>query len=194
MRINEIFYSIQGEGRNTGRAAVFVRFSGCNLKCPFCDTKHQEHTDMTPEEVLAEIRKYRQATLVIFTGGEPTLQLPEYLVDELHALDYTVAIETNGTQPVPGNVDFITVSPKFEFVGQADMHEPLRIDELKVVWTGKNDMSKYDDIMARYYYLQPCDTGNARKNARIVREVVEYCKAHPKWRISLQTQKILKVR
>lgn len=195
MRINEIFYSIQGEGRNTGRAAVFVRFSGCNLKCPFCDTKHEEHTDMTPEEVFAEIRKYPQADLVIFTGGEPTLQLPEYLVDELHAFDYEVAIETNGTRPVQNNVDFVTVSPKFEFTDHADIYSPnLFADELKVVWTGENDMSKYDHYEARYYYLQPCDTGNAEKNAQIVREVVEYCKAHPKWRISLQTQKILNVR
>ena len=192
MKINEIFYSIQGEGYHAGTPAVFVRFSGCNLRCPFCDTKHQEHVDMSPDEVLAEILLY-PANLVVFTGGEPSLQLSAELVNQLHAFDKTVAVETNGTRPLPVEVDFVTLSPKFEFTEHAAL-DYLKADELKVVWTGENIMVKYDRIKADHYFLQPCDTGDKQKNAEIIAQVVEYCKAHPKWRISLQTQKIINVR
>lgn len=192
MKINEIFYSIQGEGWHAGTAAVFVRFSGCNLRCPFCDTKHKEHVDMSLDEVLAEILLY-PADLVVFTGGEPSLQLSAELVNQLHAFDKTVAVETNGTRPLPVEVDFVTLSPKFEFTEHAAL-DYLKADELKVVWTGENIMAKYDRIKADHYFLQPCDTGDKQKNAEIIAQVVEYCKAHPKWRISLQTQKIINVR
>ena len=192
MKINEIFYSIQGEGFHSGTPAVFVRFSGCNLRCPFCDTKHKEHVEMTPDEVLAEVLQY-PADLVVFTGGEPSLQLTAELVNQLHAFDKTVAVETNGTRMLPVEVDFVTLSPKFEFTDRA-MLAYAKADELKVVWTGENIMAKYDRIKADNYYLQPCDTGDAKKNAEIIAQVVEYCKAHPKWHISLQTQKIINVR
>lgn len=193
-KINEIFYSLQGEGRNTGRPAVFVRFSGCNLMCDFCDTKHQEGQQYSDEEILAEIEKY-PTNFVVFTGGEPTLQLDTALCKLLHRHGYEIAIETNGTRPVPDGVDFITCSPKFEFCKNA---APMlyRADELKVVFLGKekSDMSLYDGFTADYYYLQPCDTGNAKQNKAIVKEAVQYCLDHPHWRISLQTQKIINVR
>lgn len=193
-KINEIFYSLQGEGRNTGRPAVFVRFSGCNLMCDFCDTKHQEGQQYSDEEILAEIEKY-PAKFVVFTGGEPTLQLDTALCKLLHRHGYEIAIETNGTRPVPDGVDFITCSPKFEFCKNA---APMlyRADELKVVYLGKeySDMSLYDGFTADYYYLQPCDTGNAKQNKAIVKEAVQYCLDYPHWRISLQTQKIINVR
>ena len=192
MKINEIFYSIQGEGYHAGTPAVFVRFSGCNLRCPFCDTKHLEHVDMDANEVLAEILQY-PADLVVFTGGEPSLQLSAELVNELHAFDKTVAVETNGTRELPVEVDFVTLSPKFEFVDHAAVAYK-RANELKVVWTGENIMAKYDRIKADHYYLQPCDTGDKQKNAEIIAQVVDYCKRNPKWHISLQTQKIINVR
>ncbi len=113
-RINEIFYSIQGEGRNTGRAAIFVRFSGCNIKCPFCDTEHQTGQMYSDEEILAYIQGY-PSSFVVFTGGEPTLQLDEALCELMHRHGYEIAMETNGTRPVPKGVDFVTCSPKFEF-------------------------------------------------------------------------------
>lgn len=192
MKINEIFYSIQGEGYHAGTPAVFVRFSGCNLRCPFCDTKHQKHIDMTPDEVLAAIL-LNPADLVVFTGGEPSLQLSAELVRQLHSFDKTVAVETNGTRLLPVEVDFVTLSPKFEFTEHAQLAY-TRADELKVVWTGANIMARYDRIKADHYYLQPCDTGDPQKNAEIIAEVVQYCKEHPKWHISLQTQKILNIR
>lgn len=193
-KINEIFYSLQGEGRNTGRAAIFIRFSGCNLKCGFCDTDHNGWIGYTDEQILDAIKEY-PSNLVIFTGGEPTLQLDEALCNLLHKHGYEIAIETNGTRPVPKGVDFITCSPKFEFV-ENGAPELRKADELKVVYTGKeyNDMSLYDNFEADYYYLQPCDTGDVEKNKEITAAAVQYCLDNPKWRMSLQTQKIINVK
>jgi len=112
MRINEIFTSIQGEGFFTGVPAVFVRTSGCNLKCSFCDTNHESGEEMSIEAILKEVAKNNIRHIVI-TGGEPTLQpeLPQ-LVEQLHAKGYFIQIETNGTRPVPTLIDWVTCSPK----------------------------------------------------------------------------------
>ena len=111
MRVNDIFYSLQGEGRNTGRAAVFVRFSGCNLRCSFCDTDFSSFREMTSDEIIKEISQY-PARFVVLTGGEPTLQVTAAFVNQLHEAGFEVAIETNGTLPIPENIDWVTVSPK----------------------------------------------------------------------------------
>ena len=190
-KINEIFYSLQGEGNLTGTAAVFVRFSGCNLKCQFCDTKHQEGQMYTADEICRQIANY-PALLVVLTGGEPTLQIDEALIDALHAHDFFVAIETNGTIQPPDNVDWVTLSPKDMFCENAT---PIitEVDEIKVVFTGEL-INTYDHILAAYRYIQPCDTGDPYKNAAIIKKAIEYVKNNPKWRLSLQTQKILNVR
>lgn len=198
MKVNEIFYSIQGEGRNTGRAAIFVRLAGCNLKCPFCDTDHQPYKELTEEEICAEIAKYT-ANLVVITGGEPTLQLTESLVNKIHDLGKWVAIETNGTRDVPIGVSWVTVSPKHPFLGiDAAKLRIGKADELKLVFDGKmteETIEKYyTDFEAGYYYLQPCDTGDIRKNKEIINQLVEYVKSHTQWKISLQTHKMLNVR
>lgn len=192
MRINEIFYSIQGEGFYTGTPAVFIRFAGCNLKCPFCDTNHQPYEDLTEEEICAEIAKY-PAHLVVVTGGEPGLQLTSFLVDKIHALGKTVAVETNGTKPIPFNVDWVTCSPKAAFVGEKGEPMLLRANEIKVVFDGIHEIKDYG-IEADYYYVQPCDTGDKGKNEEIIKGCVQFIKDNPKWRLSLQTQKTLNVR
>ena len=110
-RINEIFYSLQGEGYHTGIPAVFVRFSGCNLRCPFCDTQHEEGTLMSDEDIVMEVAKY-STQIVILTGGEPGLWIDEKLVDALHHEGKYVCIETNGTCLLPENIDWVTCSPK----------------------------------------------------------------------------------
>ena len=110
-RINNIFYSLQGEGANTGRAAVFVRFAGCNLRCPFCDTEFDSYREMTADEILEAVSGF-EARFVVLTGGEPTLQVDEGLVDMLHNEGFYVAMESNGTRPAPSNLDWLTVSPK----------------------------------------------------------------------------------
>lgn len=190
MKINEIFYSLQGEGRLTGVPAVFVRFSGCNLHCPFCDTQHQTGTEMTESEIVDEIKKY-PALWVVLTGGEPTLFVTASLIDAIHKAGKSVAIETNGTRPIPGFPDWVTCSPKDMYCKNA---EPVlkSCDELKVVFSGREPRTY--SIFTQYKYLQPCDVGNADKNAEIAQKAVNFALSHPDWRISLQTQKILKIR
>lgn len=189
MRVNEIFYSLQGEGMHTGRAAVFLRLSGCNLHCSFCDTAHQEYTEMTEEEILHAILRYPTRHIVI-TGGEPTLQLTGHLIDLLHQAKYYIQIETNGTTPLPAgeDVDWITCSPK-----EGGPVRIQRIDELKVVYQGQ-DMSQYDQLHAQCYSLQPLDCGDKERNKDILKKTIDYIQQHPIWKLSLQTHKILRMR
>ena len=192
MKINEIFYSIQGEGYWSGSPAVFIRFSGCNLFCPFCDTKHWIGRKMSAEEVLQELGKY-PCRFVVLTGGEPSLQVKEDFISLLHQHDYYVACETNGTRELPSGIDWITLSPKDLFCKDAEVIID-DYDEVKVVFDGKHDVSKYEDYEATELFLQPCDTGNKEENEEIISQLIDYVKEHPQWRISLQTQKILNVR
>jgi len=193
-KINEIFYSIQGEGYNAGCAAVFVRFSGCNLRCPFCDTQHTNGTMLTAQDICREIQQY-PASLVVLTGGEPALFVDAELCDAIHAMGCRIAMETNGTRPVLPAIDHVTCSPKFEFCASADARLQISTcDELKVVFTGHNDLSLYDDIQAGSYFLQPCDTGDEAENKKIVKATFDYILSHPKWRMSLQLHKIINVR
>ena len=191
MKINEIFYSIQGEGLHTGWPAVFVRFSGCNLKCDFCDTLHQSGQEYTEEEIVRKVASYH-ANLVVFTGGEPALQLTQSLVDKLHSIKRFVAVETNGTKTLP-KVDWITVSPKEAFVGKKGRIIIDVANEVKVVNDGEHDIQDFG-IAATYYYVQPCDTGDKERNKEIVNDCITFIKKNPKWKLSLQTQKILNVR
>lgn len=198
MRVNEIFHSLQGEGRFTGTPAVFVRLSGCNLNCWFCDTEFHSFKEMTEDEIVAEALKYPSRHVVI-TGGEPTLQLTASLTDKLHAEGFFIMLETNGTTPLSEGceIDWITCSPKLQGPSPSPIH-PLhiqRIDELKVVYEGNcQDMSVYDDIIASEYRLQPCSTGDKQKDTFITSQTIEFILAHPKWNLSLQTHKILGVR
>ena len=192
MKINEIFYSLQGEGYHTGKAAIFVRLSGCNLRCAFCDTKHETFQEYTDEDILNEIAGYPTRHL-IFTGGEPALQLSATTISFFKKHGYYIQVETNGTRELPAGIDWITCSPKFEFCRQAEVRL-THIDELKVVYDGSNDMTCYNKIEAQNYALQPCDTGNAARNAHIIQQTVDYILSHPKWRLSLQTHKSLNIR
>lgn len=191
-KINEIFYSIQGEGRNAGRAAVFIRFSGCNIKCPFCDTKHQKGKEMSDLEIINQIAKY-PCRFVILTGGEPTLYVDADFVDKLHHKGYEVAIETNGTNIVPANVDFVTLSPKFEFVKNSNIKQ-LVCNELKVIFNSVNNMDAYNVITAKYKYIQPCDTGDDDTNQMHIVNAIKFVQDNPDWRLSLQLQKILSIK
>ena len=110
-KINEIFYSLQGEGYHTGTPAIFVRFSGCNLKCDFCDTQHEEGKMMTDDEIIAEVKKYPAVTVVL-TGGEPSLWIDDELIDRLHQAGKYVTIETNGSRPLPSDIVWVTCSHK----------------------------------------------------------------------------------
>lgn len=192
MKINEIFYSVQGEGFHAGTPAVFIRFSGCNLKCPFCDTNHFTGNEMSVSDIIEEITKY-PARLIIITGGEPSLFLTDELVNKLHDKGKYVAVETNGTNKLPSSVDWVTLSPKDNFVKNA-VPVNQRYDEVKVVFDGNQNVDKYLSIPAKQYYLQPCDTGNETLNKEIINKTLEHCMKEDKWRISIQIHKILNVR
>lgn len=179
-KVNEIFYSLQGEGYYTGTAAVFLRFCGCNRHCPFCDTDFAEGTMMSGDEIVAAISVYPSRHLVV-TGGEPTLQLDSELIRAIKAAGFFIQIETNGSNPVPTGVDWVTCSPK-------DAPWQIgRIDELKVVYQGQDVEAIAGLLPARRHFLQPCSGEN-------VKETIDYILAHPRWRLSLQTHKLIDIK
>lgn len=176
-KINQIFYSLQGEGFHTGRAAVFVRFSGCNLRCSFCDTDHEEGRPMSDAEIMETISAYPSDTIVL-TGGEPSLWIDQALIDLLHSAGKYICIETNGTRPLPDGIDWVTCSPK-----EGAPVKLAAIDEVKVVYLG-HDVSPYLHLPAKYHFLQPCSCTNTE-------ETVRYILQHPQWQLSLQTHKLI---
>lgn len=186
-RVNEIFFSLQGEGFHTGTPALFVRFSGCNLACPFCDTDFASYVEMTASEIVERITALLPKdghSILVLTGGEPALQVDVPLLVGLHTLlPMPIHIETNGTVALPEElIDWITCSPK------EGSHVVLRrADEVKVVYTGTSPEPWYEAIRSSHYFLQPCSCANTE-------EVADYILAHPWWRLSLQTHKYIGIR
>ena len=177
-KINEVFYTLQGEGAHSGIPAVFVRFSGCNLRCPWCDTEFSEFTEMSADEIVREalslydIPNERRKMLVL-TGGEPSLQVDAPLIDALHAAGFYICIETNGTRPLPDGIDWITCSPKMVYQSEGrSISETVyqrsglsakrsslalkRVNEVKVVFTGTYDPEIWrSQLEAEHWLLQP---------------------------------------
>ncbi|HXD48332.1 MAG TPA: 7-carboxy-7-deazaguanine synthase [Gemmatimonadaceae bacterium] len=206
--IKEIFYTLQGEGANSGKAAVFCRFAGCNLwtgreadrasaVCDFCDTDFvgvgADGGKFATADALADAVAARwpqessSERFVVCTGGEPLLQLDDAAITALHSRGFSVAVETNGTQPAPADLDWICVSPK--------ARAPLVItrgDELKLVYPQPGlDPAQFERLEFRHFFLQPMDGPEAVKNTRAA---LAYCLEHPSWRLSLQTHKLLGLR
>ncbi len=216
--VKEMFYTLQGEGANAGRPAVFCRFTGCNLwsgrekdrataTCTFCDTDFRG-TDgegggkfATAEELATAITNLwpdfedRQARpLVVCTGGEPLLQLDDAAIDALHDAGFEIAIETNGTLLIPRGIDWSVVSPK----GKADMVVTV-CDELKLVYPQPDAMpERFLSIEAKHYYLSPMvdphrsDSDPIYRNAH-TRAAIEHCLKHPRWKLNVQTHKIVNI-
>jgi 7-carboxy-7-deazaguanine synthase len=204
--VKEIYYTLQGEGGQAGRAAVFCRFAGCNLWtgreedrskaiCQFCDTDFVG-TDgpgggkfATPEELAAAVAAHWPSAaggkpLVVCTGGEPLLQLDEQAIEALHARGFEVAVETNGTQLAPVGLDWICVSPK----AGAEL-VLTRGSELKLVFPQPGAMpDRFGQLDFRHFFLQPMDGLEQKRNTRLA---IEYCLAHPQWRLSVQTHKVV---
>ncbi len=209
--LREIFFTLQGEGFHTGRAAVFARFSGCNLwtgreedrqsaTCKFCDT---EFVGVGPDggkfqtaDALADAVAARWPVaaaagggerFVVCTGGEPLLQLDREAIDALHARGFTVAVETNGTQQPPRGIDWITVSPK--------IGAPLALtrgNEIKLVYPQEaGDPALFEQMDFAHFFLQPMDCAD---RAQTTAQAVQYCLEHPRWRLSVQTHKGLGIR
>ncbi len=183
---------MQGEGFYSGTPAVFVRFSGCNLHCHFCDTDHREGRMMAAEQIVAEVRSLPRTSLLVLTGGEPSLFIDEALVSRLkHDTGMLVAVETNGTRPLPTAVDWVTLSPKDAFEG-GDA-EPCLLhtcNELKVVYTGQ-DLSQYNHIQTHHRFLQPCYSSIPERCEQNLRACVQAVLHNPQWRLSLQIHRIL---
>lgn len=203
-----MFYTLQGEGAQTGRPAVFCRFSGCNLwsgherdrasaVCNFCDTDFVgtdglgggkfKTAELLSEEIAAQWQGQQGGKpYVVCTGGEPLLQLDKALIDELHKRGFEVAVETNGTQVAPEGIDWICVSPKS--TAEVILKQG---DELKLVYPQVDAQpEQFDQLNFEYFFLQPQDGPDINKNTKAT---IEYCKVHPKWRLSLQTHKILEI-
>ncbi|HCN90887.1 MAG TPA: 7-carboxy-7-deazaguanine synthase [Oxalobacteraceae bacterium] len=206
--IKEIFYTLQGEGAQAGRPAVFCRFSGCNLwsgresdrataVCKFCDTdfvgtdgelggKFSESASLAETINGLWPASYQASKYVVFTGGEPLLQLDAGLIDSMHACGFEIAIETNGTLPVPKGVDWICVSPKVgsELVVRCG-------SELKVVIPQQGQaLEDYQVLAFDHFFVQPMDGPALEQNTRLA---IDVCKRNPKWKLSLQTHKLLQI-
>lgn len=207
--VKEIFITLQGEGANTGRVAVFLRFAGCNLwsgreqdrataLCRFCDTdfvgadgdgggKFESASDLAravaarwPVPPTPGVQR-----LVVCTGGEPTLQLDAGVVGALHAEGFQIAIETNGTRTPPPGIDWVCVSPK----ARGGRLAVTRGDELKLVYPQDGaEPERYESLEFRHFFLAPMDGPERERNTRLA---IAYCLAHPRWRLSLQTHKYL---
>jgi 7-carboxy-7-deazaguanine synthase (Cx14CxxC type) len=208
-QVKEIYYTLQGEGARSGRAAVLLRFAGCNLwsglekdrhraVCRFCDTDFvgtdgPEGGRFADAEALAlaVARRWPQDELtrryIVCTGGEPLLQLDAELLEALHEAGFEVAVETNGTLEPPAGIDWVCVSPKADSVLAVDHG-----DELKLVFPQPGaPPERYAGLSFRHFFLQPMDSPQKEQNTRAA---AEYCLAHPQWRLSLQTHKLAGLR
>lgn len=191
--VNEIFYTLQGEGHWTGRPAVFLRFSRCNLACEWCDTDFAAADRMTLSDIVEQVCMLwptgmpSDEAMVVLTGGEPALQARKPLIDALHDAGFYIAIETNGTMPLTWNIDWVCVSPK--------AGAPLirtRGDELKVVYPQPElDLDWLASLDFTHYWLSPMDGPNLAENTTAA---VEYVLANPQWRLNIQTHKQIGVR
>ncbi len=207
--VREIYYTLQGEGARTGRPAVFLRFAGCNLwsgreqhraraVCRFCDTefvgtggpgggKFATARDLADAVASAwPVADAQRSRYVVCTGGEPLLQLDANAIEALHAAGFEVGVETNGTITAPPGIDWLCVSPK----GSAPLQQRSG-DELKLVYPQVEDEAqpkRFESLGFRHFYLQPLDNEYRGLNTRAA---IDYCLAHPRWQLSLQTHKVL---
>jgi len=205
-QVKEIYYTLQGEGAQTGRAAVFLRFAGCNLwsgrekdranaVCTFCDTdfvgvngpgggSFADANSLSHAVAARWPMETHGKPYVVCTGGEPLLQLDEELLVALHAKDFEVAVESNGTMEPPPGLDWICVSPKAD--------APLKLaagNELKLVYPQElAKPERFEHLRFDHFFLQPMDNTSREANTRAA---TEYCLAHPQWRLSLQTHKLI---
>lgn len=191
LNVNEIFYSLQGEGGRSGQASIFIRLAKCNLACSFCDTDYERGVKMTTDEVLKEIEPYG-CKWIIWTGGEPTLQLNDAIVELFKEKGYLQAIETNGTRKVPSGIDYITCSPKQQFE-KVKLLIP-EVDELRFPIQQGDTLPDLSILpKAKHHFLSPIFD-----DLTIIQENIDYCvslvKENPSWALSLQIHKLIGIR
>ncbi|ARS53901.1 7-carboxy-7-deazaguanine synthase [Kushneria konosiri] len=207
--VKEAFYTLQGEGGQAGRASVFCRFTGCNLWsgrekdrdnsiCRFCDTdfigtdgqnggRFQTAAELAEHIAALWPRQTDSARpYVVFTGGEPLLQLDSHLIDAMHERGFEIAVETNGTLPAPAGIDWLCVSPK----GRAELKQ-LSGNELKLVYPQSEALpERFKALEFDHFFLQPMDLAPRGQTGNTMADTVAYCMENPQWRLSLQTHKI----
>ena len=199
IKVREIFYSLQGEGARAGEASIFIRLAKCNLNCWFCDTDWSYGTNMTPEEILKEISNYN-CKWIIWTGGEPTLQLTDELAQFFKAKGYKQAIETNGTNRVSKFIDYVTVSPKPQSPPEVlNQNFPRGVDEIRYPISRGDIIPKIEDLPpAQNYFVSPVFLGTKKQRFELEKRNVLYCidyvKENPGWRMSIQQHKIWGIR
>ena len=205
--VKELFYTLQGEGAQAGRAAVFCRFTGCNLwsgresdrasaQCNFCDTDFvgvgPDGGKFATAQALADRIAQTWGGVggvpyVVFTGGEPLLQLDEALIDAVHALGFEIGVESNGTIPAPAGIDWLCISPK-----GANPLVQVSGQELKLVYPQMLALpEQFAHLDFQHFYVQPLDDVQQREH---IQACIEYCMAHPQWQLSLQTHKLTGIR
>ena len=200
LNVVEIFHSIQGEGANAGKSAVFVRLSGCNKNCHFCDTDWSAGVDMTVSQIKDEVSNFLLESqypnnLLIWTGGEPTLQLDDEILSCFSG--YYNCIETNGSMPVPSNIQYISCSPKV--TPAILMRNFSKVNEFRYPIALGDELPLISELPAAdHYFVSPIFVGNPKEMFTIDTENVEYCiqlvKNNPQWRLSLQLHKLINIR
>jgi len=197
LTVNEIFYSLQGEGSRAGTPNIFIRLSKCNLNCWFCDTEY-ESGDVYSLEQLAEKIRLFPCKNIIWTGGEPALQLTEEIVGFFKDRGYYQAIETNGTKRLPKNLDFITCSPKQVTPAQLNNNFPNGVSEIKCIFNQAPEYTIDELPRANHYFLSPVFLGKERErmdlNPDILQTCIDYILLNPGWQLSIQQHKIWNIR
>jgi len=188
--VKEIFYSLQGEGGRQGEASIFIRLSKCNLDCTFCDTDFEGGQEMSVSEILEHIKQY-PCKWIIWTGGEPTMQLTDKHLIEFKDKGYSQAIETNGTRPVPSLIDYISCSPKINY-NKVKEKIPFAHEIRFPIAAG----DQIPDISilpaANNYFISPIFDGN-KANMENINYCVDFIKQNPEWRLSLQIHKLINI-
>lgn len=191
LRVNEVFYSLQGEGARKGTPNVFVRLAHCNLKCSYCDTEFESYRELDVDELIDECLRF-PCRSIIFTGGEPLLQLDAGTVGQFRTAGYYLAIETNGTITPPKGLNWITVSPKVAEHVVAAKFRKVHINELKYVRNRSQGIPR-PAVKADYYFISPEFDGDYAGEENI-KHCIDLVKANPDWRLSIQEHKLLKIR
>lgn len=199
LKVVEIFGSIQGEGANAGRQATFIRLAGCNMKCWFCDTDWNKGTKMTVQEVL-DVVSALHCKFIIWTGGEPTMQLTDSIVQMFAEKGYCQAIETNGSNFVPKGINYIACSPKVAVSRLKTVFDGVIVDEFRYPFgTTEKTPPSIDELPeARNYFLSPVFLGNEKQRFEYspnnVQACLELINEDPRWKLSIQTHKLINVR
>ena len=197
LQVNEIFYSLQGEGVQTGVPALFVRLAGCNLRCPYCDTQFNSAQPYSLTQLRNALADY-PARHIIWTGGEPALQLTQDIIDFFKAAGYRQSIETNGTRPLPRGIDWITVSPKPEALPHLRENFPQGVQEIRWPQEANGPLPPPFEALpkAQYYCISPINPPGSTTypHPQALYKCLQFVQAHPQWRLSLQVHKLIGIR